>query len=65
MITNKVSPLYGSLFKDVCSIIDVGRKRLATYANTEVIMTNWQVGKRIKEDILNNERAEYGKHIFV
>ena len=24
-------------------------------------MTNWYVGKRIKEDVLYNQRAEYGK----
>ena len=26
-------------------------------------MTNWMVGKRIKGDVLYNERAEYGKEI--
>lgn len=64
MANNDISPLEGSLYKDVCSIIDSGRKRLATYANTEIIMTNWQVGKRIKEDVLKNERAEYGKQVL-
>ena len=27
-------------------------------------MTNWYVGKRIKEDILYNQRAEYGKQVI-
>lgn len=53
-----------NLFSDVCSIIDGARGRLANYANTEVVMTNWQVGKRIKEAVLNNERAEYGKQVL-
>ena len=26
-------------------------------------MTNWYVGKRIKEDVLYNQRAEYGKQV--
>ncbi len=51
------------LFNDVCEIIDGARSRLATYVNTEVCLTNWYVGKRIKEDVLFNRRAEYGKNI--
>ena len=49
------------LYNDVCGIIDGVRAKVATYLNTEICMTNWYVGKRIKEDILYNQRAEYGK----
>lgn len=52
------------LFNDVCSIIDSTRTRVATYLNTEICMTNWYVGKRIKEDVLKNKRAEYGKQVI-
>jgi predicted nuclease of restriction endonuclease-like (RecB) superfamily len=52
------------LYDDVCQIIDGARGRMATYANTEVCMTNWYVGKRIKEDVLYNQRAEYGKQVL-
>ncbi len=52
------------LFTDVCRIINKARSRIATYANTEVCLTNWYVGKRIKEDILYNQRAEYGKQVI-
>ena len=51
------------LFDDVCKIIDGARNRVATYANTEVCLTNWYIGKRIKEDVLYNRRAEYGQQI--
>ena len=27
-------------------------------------MTNWYVGKRVKEDVLYNQRAEYGKQVL-
>lgn len=27
-------------------------------------MTNWLGGKRIKDEVLNNERAEYGKQVI-
>ena len=52
------------LFSDVCQIIDGARSRIATYANTEVCLTNWYVGRRIKEDVLFNQRAEYGKQVL-
>lgn len=49
-----------TLYSDVCQIIDGTRGRIATFLNTEVCMTNWYIGKRIKEDVLFNQRAEYG-----
>ena len=49
----------------MCHIIDGARGRMATYANTEVCLTNWYVGKRIKEDVLYNQRAEYGKQVVI
>ena len=52
-----------NLYADVCHIIDETRTRVAVYVNAEVCMTNWQVGKRIKEDVLYNKRAEYGKQV--
>ncbi|MBK8805771.1 MAG: DUF1016 family protein [Bacteroidales bacterium] len=52
------------LFSDVCQIIDGTRFRIATTVNAEVCLMNWYVGKRIKEDVLYNQRAEYGKEII-
>lgn len=52
------------LYADVCQIIDGTRSRIAVYVNSEVCHTNWLVGKRIKEDVLFNKRAEYGKQII-
>ena len=53
------------LYSEVCQIIDGARGRIATYVNTEACLTNWYVGKRIKEDVLFNQRAEYGKQIVI
>ena len=52
------------LYSDVCHIIDDTRTRIAVYVNSEVCHTNWLVGKRIKEDVLYNKRAEYGKQVI-
>lgn len=53
-----------TLYSDVCQIIDGTRGRIATFLNTEICMTNWYIGKRIKEDVLFNQRAEYGKQVI-
>ena len=52
------------LFNDVCLITDQARRHVATYVNVEACLMNWHVGKRIKEDVLYNQRAEYGKQIL-
>ena len=52
------------LYMDVCGIIDETRTRVAVYVNAEVCHTNWLIGKRIKEDVLYNKRAEYGKQVI-
>ncbi len=51
------------LFSDVCKIINNAKNRIAAYVNTEICLTNWYVGKRIKEDVLYNKRADYGKRV--
>lgn len=52
------------LYTDVCHIIDEMRTRVAVYVNSEVCHTNWLIGKRIKEDVLFNRRADYGKEVI-
>ena len=51
------------LYRDVCLLIECTRYRLATTANAEACIMRRQIGKRIKEDVLYNKRAEYGKQI--
>lgn len=52
------------LYNDVRKIIEDTRIRLAVQVNSEVIMLNWQIGTRIKQDVLYNQRAEYGKEVL-
>jgi hypothetical protein len=53
-----------TLYSDISQIIHKSRQRLASFANTEICMMHWQIGQRIKEDVLYNQRAEYGKQII-
>ncbi|WP_295730681.1 PDDEXK nuclease domain-containing protein [uncultured Muribaculum sp.] len=62
-----LTPTYGletALYDDVCTIIEDTRYRVAVYVNSEACLMNWHVGKRIKEDVLFNKRAEYGKQVI-
>ena len=52
------------LYSDVCFLIENTRQRLATTVNAEACIMHWQIGKRIKEDVLYNKRAEYGKQVI-
>lgn len=52
------------LYSDVCRIIEGSRQRLATSVNAEICVMHWQIGKRIKKEVLDNKRAEYGKQVL-
>lgn len=52
-----------SLLKELSTLIEQSKQRVAVVANSEITLLFWQVGKRINDTILNNERAEYGKQI--
>ncbi len=52
------------LYNDICSVIEHTRYRVAVYVNSEASLMNWHIGKRIKEDVLYNKRADYGKEIL-
>ena len=56
--------LENQLYDDVCNIIEQARYRVAVYVNSEASMMNWNVGKRIKEDVLLNKRADYGEQVL-
>lgn len=53
------------LMNDLVTLIEEGRKHLAYTANTTTTLTFWNVGKRINNDLLENQRADYGKQIVV
>jgi len=51
------------LFVDLSQLIEQSRHQVAMQANSTLTILFWQVGKRINDDILQNQRAEYGKQI--
>ncbi|MBE7477543.1 MAG: DUF1016 domain-containing protein [Ignavibacteriota bacterium] len=52
-----------SLFKSVIKLIEESRSRTALEINSEITLLYWNIGKYIREDILKNNRADYGQRI--
>jgi predicted nuclease of restriction endonuclease-like (RecB) superfamily len=52
-----------ALFGDVSELIESARGRAAAAVNSELVMLYWHVGKRVREDVLGGQRAEYGRRV--
>lgn len=52
-----------NLLSDLRSLIEQGKNHAVAAVNSAITATYWQVGKRINEEILQGERAEYGKQV--
>ena len=53
------------LIKDISALIDEARSHVAREYNAAQALLCWLIGKRIDEEILNSERAEYGETIVI
>ena len=56
---NRIPSLY-----DVKKLIDQSKQKVVLAVNSEITWLYWNIGKRISEEILQNKRAEYGKHVI-
>lgn len=52
-----------ALLKEVRQLIDSSRTQLASAVNSALTMLYWQIGQRIRSEVLQGERAEYGEQI--
>jgi len=53
-----------TLLKDIRLLIDHSRMQVAHYANSTLVMLYWHIGNKINNEVLGNERAEYGKQVI-
>ena len=51
------------LLGDIRSLIEGARGQVAQAVNAGLVLLHWQIGERIRKDILQKERAEYGKEV--
>jgi predicted nuclease of restriction endonuclease-like (RecB) superfamily len=49
---------------EIRSLIEESRQNIAISVNAEITMLYWHIGKRIGNEVLKNNRAEYGKFIL-
>ncbi|AZL54409.1 DUF1016 domain-containing protein [Aliarcobacter skirrowii] len=54
-----------SLFEQIKNLIEQTKNNVAISVNSSLTMMYWEIGNRINQNILKNQRAEYGKEIVV
>ncbi|MFO0226287.1 MAG: DUF1016 N-terminal domain-containing protein [Planctomyces sp.] len=52
-----------SLLGDLRQLIEAAREQTARAVNSTLVTMYWQIGKRIREDVLKEQRAGYGQEI--
>lgn len=58
-----VASKLGALAADIRQLIEGARQQVAQAVNAGLTTLYWQIGTRIRQDILKNKRAEYGAEI--
>ena len=53
-----------SLVDDIKTLIEQSKQHISIAVNSTMTMLYWRVGNRIKNEILQNKRAEYGKEVI-
>lgn len=56
--------VHTALVSEIKSLIEQSKQQMAVTVNATLSLLYWQVGKRIKLEVLDNERAEYGKAVI-
>ena len=54
-------PAEESLFGDVTTLIEAARGRVVITVNAELTLLYWGIGRRIREDVLDGARGQYGQ----
>ncbi len=61
-MNEKSAPLT-SVAADVRQLIEQSRQQVALAVNAELTLLYWNVGRRINQDVLGNQRADYGQQV--
>jgi len=52
------------LLNSIIGLIDTTRQNVARTVNQELTLLYWNIGKNINDDVLKNDRADYGKKLI-
>lgn len=58
-----LAPTPPLLLADVRQLIDAARQRVASTVNAELTQLYWQIGNRVNVELLQGQRAQYGKQV--
>ena len=64
IINNKNDINITLLYNKIANKIEIAKKNVAIHINNQMTILYWNIGKDIKENVLNYEKAEYGKSII-
>lgn len=53
------------LLNSIIGLIDTTRQNVARTVNQELTLLYWNIGKSINDDVLKNDRADYGKKLIL
>lgn len=56
--------LHTTVTEDIKRLITESQNSVATKVNSELTMLYWKIGNRINQELLQNQRADYGKQIL-
>ncbi|MFU8805072.1 MAG: DUF1016 N-terminal domain-containing protein [Bradymonadaceae bacterium] len=62
-MTDKLVPSSDALVQELRSLIEATRGRVAQAVNSELVALHWQVGKRLRDEVLGEDRASYGEQV--
>jgi len=52
-----------ALLEDLRDLVATARQDVARQVNSALVLLYWRIGKRIRQDILKEKRADYGEQI--
>ena len=62
-LVEKNTPAPPQLIAEIKALIEEGRTQVAQTVNSTLTMLYWQIGRKINDEVLKGNRAEYGKQI--
>lgn len=59
------TPAFDGLFAEIRQLIDAAKQQAAIAVNAELTLLYWRIGQRLNIEVLQGDRAEYGKQVLV
>ena len=51
------------LFEEISDLIKKAKQKVQAAINSELVLLYWNIGEKIRANILKNQKAEYGKQV--